>query len=72
MVILAEDHIYKMDYSVMLRDHVKSGYKCTIGYVEIDKEEAFAFGIMGVDKERRVTSFIEKPKKRCAYYTRKP
>lgn len=47
----------------MLRDHVKSGYKCTVGCVEIDKEEAFAFGTMGVDKERRITSFIEKPQK---------
>ncbi|MED7819734.1 MULTISPECIES: glucose-1-phosphate adenylyltransferase [unclassified Francisella] len=63
IVVLAGDHIYKMDYSVMLRDHVKSGYKCTVGCVEIPEEEAFAFGIMGIDKERKVTSFIEKPQK---------
>ena len=47
----------------MLRDHVKSGYKCTVGCVEIDREEAFTFGKIGVDKERRITSFIEKPQK---------
>ncbi|MED7787616.1 glucose-1-phosphate adenylyltransferase [Francisella sp. 19X1-34] len=62
VIVLAGDHIYKMDYSRMLRDHVKSGYKCTVGCVEIPKEEAFAFGIMGINEEREVTGFIEKPK----------
>lgn len=62
VIVLAGDHIYKMDYSVMLRDHVQSGYKCTVGCVEIPKDEAFAFGIMGIDENRRITNFIEKPK----------
>lgn len=63
VIVLAGDHIYKMDYSIMLRDHAQSGYKCTVGCVEIDKEEAYAFGIMGIDENRKITSFIEKPKK---------
>jgi glucose-1-phosphate adenylyltransferase len=62
VIVLAGDHIYKMDYSVMLRDHVKSGYKGTVGCVEIPKEEAFAFGIMDINKEREITGFVEKPK----------
>ncbi|MBK2028750.1 glucose-1-phosphate adenylyltransferase [Francisella noatunensis] len=63
VIVLAGDHIYKMDYSVMLRDHAQSGYKCTVGCVEIAEEEAYAFGIMGINKDREITSFIEKPKK---------
>lgn len=61
IVVLAGDHIYKMDYSEMLRDHVKSGRECTVGCVEIPKEEAFAFGIMGIDEDRNITNFVEKP-----------
>ena len=48
-----------MDYSVMLRDHVKSGYKC----MKLIKKKLLYLVIMGVDKERRITSFIEKPQK---------
>lgn len=62
IVVLAGDHIYKMDYSEMLRDHAKSGKECTVGCVEIPKDEAFAFGIMGIDEDRNVTGFVEKPK----------
>jgi len=61
IVVLAGDHIYKMDYSEMLRDHVASGRECTVGCVEIPKEEAFAFGVMGIDKDRNIIDFIEKP-----------
>lgn len=56
VIVLAGDHIYKMDYSVMLRDHAQSGYKCTVGCVEIAEEEAYAFGIMGINKDREITS----------------
>lgn len=61
IVILAGDHIYKQDYSVMLQDHVANGSGCTIGCIEVPKEEAFAFGVMGIDNNRSITSFIEKP-----------
>lgn len=61
VIILAGDHIYKMDYSVMLLDHVESGAGCTVGCIEVPKEEAFAFGVMGIDEERNITSFVEKP-----------
>lgn len=61
VVVLAGDHIYKMDYSIMLQDHVDKGYGCTVGCIEVAKSEAFAFGVMGVNYERKITSFIEKP-----------
>ena len=61
VVVLAGDHIYKMDYSLMLRDHVANGVGCTVGCIEVPKEEASAFGVMAVDAKRKVTAFIEKP-----------
>ena len=61
VVVLAGDHIYKMDYSLMLRDHVANGGGCTVGCIEVPREEATAFGVMAVDEARRVTAFIEKP-----------
>ncbi|MDE4965656.1 sugar phosphate nucleotidyltransferase, partial [Francisella tularensis] len=63
VIVLAGDHIYKMDYSFMLRDHAQSGYTCPVGCVEIAKEEAYAFGIMVIDENRKNTTIIEKPKK---------
>ncbi len=61
MVILAGDHIYKMDYELMLEEHVKSGADVTLGCLEVTKQEAKAFGVMGVDKNDVITSFVEKP-----------
>ncbi|MET0963854.1 MAG: glucose-1-phosphate adenylyltransferase [Noviherbaspirillum sp.] len=61
VVVLAGDHIYKMDYSLMLLDHVESGAGCTVGCIEVPRMEATAFGVMDVDADRRVLSFIEKP-----------
>jgi glucose-1-phosphate adenylyltransferase len=61
VVILAGDHIYKMDYSLMLQDHVATGATCTIGCIEVPKAEASAFGVMAVDDQRRITDFVEKP-----------
>jgi len=61
IVILAGDHIYKMDYSVMLQDHVASGAGCTVGCIEVPKEEADAFGVMAIDDNRKITAFVEKP-----------
>jgi glucose-1-phosphate adenylyltransferase len=61
VVVLAGDHIYKMDYSLMLQDHVATGATCTIGCIEVPKAEASAFGVMAIDEERRITEFVEKP-----------
>ena len=61
VVILAGDHIYKMDYSLMLRDHVESGAECTVGCIEVPRDEASAFGVMAVDTDRKIIEFVEKP-----------
>jgi glucose-1-phosphate adenylyltransferase len=61
ILVLAGDHIYKMDYAAMLADHVERKADLTIGCIEVSLEEATAFGVMGVDENRRVRSFIEKP-----------
>ena len=61
VLVLAGDHIYKMDYSLMLLDHVRSGKGCTVGCIEVPKAEASAFGVMAVDEARTVTEFVEKP-----------
>ena len=50
ILILAGDHIYKQDYSVMLMDHVKSGAKCTVGCIEVPRSEASEFGVMAVNE----------------------
>lgn len=62
VLILAGDHIYKMDYRQMLRDHVQSKAKCTVGCIEVKRSEADQFGIMSVNDKLQVQSFIEKPK----------
>ena len=62
ILVLAGDHIYKQDYSLMLLDHVESGAKCTVGCIEVPREEATALGVMHVDADRRITAFLEKPK----------
>src|SRR5437763_4569804 len=62
MVILAGDHIYKMDYEVMLQQHVESGADVTVGCLEATLAEATAFGVMHVDEHDRIMAFLEKPK----------
>jgi glucose-1-phosphate adenylyltransferase len=61
VVILAGDHIYKMDYSLMLKDHVERGAGCTVGCIEVPRQEASAFGVMAVNDAWGITSFVEKP-----------
>ena len=61
IVILAGDHIYKMDYEIMLEEHVNSGADVTVGCLEIPTDNASEFGIMHVDDTYRVTDFLEKP-----------
>lgn len=62
MVILAGDHIYKMDYELMLQEHVNSGADVTVGCLVVPKKEASGFGVMHVDEHDVITSFVEKPK----------
>jgi glucose-1-phosphate adenylyltransferase len=61
MVILAGDHIYKMDYELMLQQHVHSRADVTVGCIEVPRSEATGFGVMAVDENDRVISFLEKP-----------
>ena len=61
IVILAGDHIYKMDYSIMIKDHAEHGAGCTVGCIEVPRAEASAFGVMAVDEKRQITAFVEKP-----------
>ncbi len=61
MVILAGDHIYKMDYEQMLQQHVTSGADVTIGCLEVPRMEATGFGVMHVDGTDRIIDFVEKP-----------
>ncbi|MEA3533571.1 glucose-1-phosphate adenylyltransferase [Rhizobium sp. CC-YZS058] len=61
MVILAGDHIYKMDYELMLQQHVDSGADVTIGCLEVPRMEATGFGVMHVDEKDQIIAFIEKP-----------
>ncbi|MDU8923974.1 glucose-1-phosphate adenylyltransferase [Pasteurellaceae bacterium LIM206] len=62
IIILAGDHVYKMDYSVMLLDHINSGAKCTVGCIEVDRKEASQFGVMAINESLKVKNFMEKPK----------
>jgi len=61
VLILAGDHIYKMDYGAMVAYHVENGADMTVGCLEVDLERAREFGVMSVDDEHRVRSFVEKP-----------
>ncbi len=61
VVVLSGDHIYRMDYDAMLQEHVEKNAKLTIACMEVPKSEASAFGVMAVDSDHRITSFIEKP-----------
>lgn len=61
IVVLAGDHIYKMDYSRMLLDHAELGGECTVACIEVPRSEASAFGVMAVDAGRKISAFVEKP-----------
>mgnify|MGYP002371828690 FL=1 len=61
VLILGGDHIYKMDYSKLLDEHIQKGADMSIACLEVSLEEARAFGVMAVDGQWRITSFAEKP-----------
>ena len=62
LLILSGDHIYNMDYSAMIQFHQDNEADITLATIEVPIEEASRFGIVGVNSDNRVTSFIEKPK----------
>lgn len=61
VIILAGDHVYKMDYEIMLRQHVDTRADVTIGCLTVPREEATGFGVMHVNEAGRVVDFLEKP-----------
>ena len=61
VLILAGDHIYKMDYGGMLVAHVEAEADITVGCIEVPIEDARAFGVMAVDENNRIVEFAEKP-----------
>ena len=61
VLILSGDHIYKMNYDLMLRQHIDSAADVTIATIQIEPEETYRFGVMSVDSDNRVTGFEEKP-----------
>ncbi|MGE4043690.1 MAG: glucose-1-phosphate adenylyltransferase [Acetobacteraceae bacterium] len=61
IVVLAGDHVYKMDYGGMLIQHVEQDADVTVGCIEVPRMQATGFGVMAIDENDRVVSFIEKP-----------
>jgi glucose-1-phosphate adenylyltransferase len=61
VIVLAGDHIYKMDYEIMLRQHFESQANVTVGCLTVPRADAAAFGVMATDQDGRITSFLEKP-----------
>jgi glucose-1-phosphate adenylyltransferase len=61
MIILAGDQVYKMDYELMLEQHVNSRADVTVGCIEVARPAATGFGVMHIDEENRIIDFLEKP-----------
>ena len=61
VLILSGDHIYKMDYSELIRDHIESGAEASIGCLPVDLDTGSQFGVMNVDASNRIIDFQEKP-----------
>ena len=61
ILVLAGDHIYKMDYGKMIAAHVAKGADITVGCIPVPIEEASAFGVMSIDGNERIVEFTEKP-----------
>jgi len=64
ILILAGDHIYKMDYGPMIAAHVERGADATVGCIEVPLERASAFGVIAINDEQRITAFLENRKSR--------
>ena len=66
VLILAGDHVYKMDYARMLADHSASGAVMTVACIEVPLADASQFGVMSVDANGRISAFDEKPERPAA------
>jgi glucose-1-phosphate adenylyltransferase len=62
VLILGGDHIYKMDYGKMLRQHEDAAADLTLATIQVDPKETYQFGVVDVDREGRIRGFEEKPK----------
>ena len=61
MIVMAGDHIYKMDFELMLQQHVQQGADVTVACIEVPRTDATGFGVMSVDANDRIVDFLEKP-----------
>ena len=61
ILVLAGDHVYKQDYSLMLKQHIECNAQITVGCIEVDSHTAREFGVMAVDTDNNITAFVEKP-----------
>jgi glucose-1-phosphate adenylyltransferase len=61
VLVLAGDHVYKMDYSRMLEEHVANGASLTVACMDVPVETARSLGVVGVDRKGRIDAFVEKP-----------
>jgi glucose-1-phosphate adenylyltransferase len=61
VMVLAADHVYRMDYAAMLEDHLQRGAQLTVGCIEVPLHEASGFGVMEIDADNRIRAFVEKP-----------
>ena len=62
VLILSGDHIYKMNYALMLQQHQNSGADVTLATIQVDPQEVSRYGVVDVDRDNRVNGFLEKPK----------
>jgi len=61
VVVLSGDHVYKMNYNVMLAEHVRRGADLSVACIDVPRMEATGFGVIHVDADQRVVGFVEKP-----------
>ncbi len=61
VLVLAGDHVYKMNYARLIDDHLELGAPCTVACIQVPLEEASAFGVMTINADRKVIRFEEKP-----------
>ena len=61
ILVLAGDHVYKQNYSVMLREHIEKKADISVACIEVPVEEARDFGVLGIDQDENIISFVEKP-----------
>lgn len=61
VLVLGGDHVYKMDYSVMVEEHVARGAEVTVACLEVPLEDARQLGVIRMDDDQRITGFVEKP-----------